>query len=168
MENDFREILERIKSGEFKKIGNGSCRHVYDMKNGYVVKVAKDIRGIEQNLNEKNIFNTRKSYFFADIVSVSPDNKLLIMAKAKKIKKMKTVYKYYKVSNINSLLKVNNFIEDINIHKLSKGDIVKASSWGFVNQVPVLIDYGLTHNTFVKFYNHSFIFGKKYSVIRYW
>ncbi|HHX11997.1 MAG TPA: hypothetical protein GX731_04185, partial [Clostridiales bacterium] len=46
---DFDSIIMNIGKGNYQFIGSGSGRRVYDLGNGYVVKVAKNNRGIAQN-----------------------------------------------------------------------------------------------------------------------
>ena len=43
---------ERFDFSKLEKIGSGSDRDVYDLKNGKVLKVAKTARGLEQNIYE--------------------------------------------------------------------------------------------------------------------
>ena len=161
MKYDFSSVITEIKNGQYKLIGSGSSRRVYDLNNGYVVKVAKDIRGIFQNQAENKIYLSRKSDVFAEIVAVSEDNKYLIMSKAQKIKNMATVYKYYNVKNINRLMLLDNLYDDIKNNKLGKGDLKRASSWGFIGDIPVIIDYGLTLSIFNKYYKFG-LFRKKF------
>ena len=52
---DFNEISLNIKRRYYKFIGIGSGRIVYDLENGYVVKIAKNNRGIAQNKTEYEI-----------------------------------------------------------------------------------------------------------------
>lgn len=167
MDYNYQDIISRIKNGEYRLIGFGSCRRVYNLYNGYVVKVARDIRGVEQNKTEYCIYQNSKSHFFAEIPYISEDNRLLVMAKAKRIKKMRTVYSYYKVSNMNSLLKKDNLAADLKNNDLGTGDLRRASSWGIINGTPVLIDYGLTHRLFIQYYKGSFPFRKRYPPITY-
>lgn len=166
MDYSIPELIAEIKNGKYKLLGSGSCRNVYDLGNGYVLKTAKDIRGIYQNENEYRIYQSQKSGLFAKVVEVSQDNKCLIMQKAKRIKQINTVYHYYKVRNMNSLLGINNLKEDIMKNNLSKGDLIRASSWGIIDGVPVLIDYGLTRNIYKKYYGINQFF-KNYRRIIY-
>jgi len=166
MEYNFEELIAGLKTHKYKLIGIGSSRKVYDLNDGYVIKVAKDIRGIYQNQIENKIYLSRKSNFFAEVVAVSEDNKCLIMPKAKRIKNIHTVYKYYKVNSMNSLFMLDHLRDDIASKKLSKVDIGRPSSWGFINDVPVIIDYGLTHNIYMKYYGLKSIL-KRYKPLRY-
>lgn len=166
MTYDFITLAGEIKKNKYKQLGIGSSRYVYDLENGYVLKIAKDIRGIYQNEIEFKIYQSQKSGFFAEVIEVSEDNKCLIMSKAKLIKHISTVYNYYKVRNINGLLKINNFSDDIHINNLSKGDILRVSSWGIIDERPVLIDYGLTSSIYKKYYGINSLF-KNYKRIKY-
>jgi hypothetical protein len=167
MDYNYQDIINGIRSGEYRPLGFGSCRRVYNLNNGYVVKVARDIRGIEQNRAEYDIYKTSKSHFFAEITYISEDNRLLVMARAKRIKKLRTVYAHYKVNNINSLLKNESLYPDLKNSDLSSGDLGRASSWGIINRVPVLIDYGLTRSLFKKYYKGNLLFRKRYAPLVY-
>lgn len=166
MEYNFNDIIFGIKNRKYELIGSGSSRKVYDLMDGNVVKVAKDIRGIYQNQVENTVYQSRKSNFFAKVIVISEDNKFLIMSKAVQIKNIYTVYKYYNVRNIKSLATLDHFYDDIKKNKLSSADISRPSSWGFVDNVPVIIDYGLTRDIFKKFYGLNNIL-KKYRALKY-
>ncbi|WP_024834213.1 hypothetical protein [Ruminiclostridium josui] len=165
MDFDFDEIINNLKKNNYKLIGSGSCRNVYDLGNGYVVKVAKDIRGILQNETEHSIYQTCKSDFFAEIAAASENHKYLIMVKAKKITDIRTVLRYYKVHSISDLIKRPLFAEDIESKKIGSSDLKRASSWGMVNDVPLLIDYGLNQSTYNKYYRFKFF--KKFKGLNY-
>lgn len=53
---------------------------------------------------------------------------------------------------------MDTFNDDINRNNLGKSDLTRASSWGFINDVPLLIDYGLTHSIFKKYYGVNMFF----------
>lgn len=167
MDYNFKKLISILKSGEYKLIGSGSSRKVYDLNDGTIIKVAKDIRGIHQNQAEYEIYLSRKSNFFAEVLAVSEDNTCLIMSKARKIKNIQTVYKYYKVRNFKGLSKLDHLNDDISANKIGKGDLTRASSWGFVGDTPVLIDYGLTHVIYQKYYKHNLFFKKRFKQIHY-
>ena len=44
-----------MRQGNYIYIGSGSSRNVFDLGNGYVMKVAKNIAGIAQNKSEYRI-----------------------------------------------------------------------------------------------------------------
>lgn len=83
---DIQYVLYGIKSGMYKYIGSGSARKVYDLNNGFVLKIARNIKGIAQNEAEFLIFNESKLDLLARVYFVSDDYKYLIMKKAKPIK----------------------------------------------------------------------------------
>lgn len=167
MDIDFDKLRSNLKSNKYTLIGSGSCRTVYDLENGYVVKVAKDIRGILQNQAEKDTYNSHKSDFFAEIASASPNCKYLIMVKAKKIVNIRTVLKYYNVVSIKQLLRIPAFAEDIKINKIGSDDLKRTSSWGLVNNVPVLIDYGLNRSIYNEYYKKQSFFKKRFKRLGY-
>jgi hypothetical protein len=158
MDYNFEKIITGIKKGKYKLLGTGSSRWVYDLSDNHVIKVAKDIRGLYQNQAESKVYQTRKSNLFAEVVAISADNKCLIMSKATKIENINTVYKYYNVRNLKSLAMLDNLYEDMRNNKLSREDLVRSSSWGLVGGVPVIIDYGLTHDIYKKFYGLNSLF----------
>lgn len=167
MDYDYKNIILDIKSGKHCKLGIGSSRIVYDLNDGFVVKIAKNIRGNSQNEAEYKTYLIHKSSLFAEIIAVSEDYRFLIMPKAKKIKKISSVLKYYNVNSIKALFKKDKLIiSDIHDNDLSRNDLYRISSWGFINNVPLIIDYGLTHSIFKKYYGYNKLF-KKYKSIHY-
>lgn len=165
MKYDFDELRKKVKNKEYKLIGSGSSRLVYDLNNGYVLKVAKDIRGLNQNEAENKIYQSCKSTFFAEIIEVSENNVFLVMPKAKKIKNINTVLKYYKKRNIQALLLDTLLDEDIGANSIGKGDLKRASNWGIIDGVPLIIDYGLTKSIFKKYYRFNLIIKKRFKPI---
>ncbi|HEX2926245.1 MAG TPA: hypothetical protein VHP38_08320 [Ruminiclostridium sp.] len=161
MDFDFEELISRLKSNKYKLIGSGSCRNVYDLGNGYVVKVAKDIRGILQNRTEHTSYQQHKSGFLAEVAAISDNHRYLVMVKARKISDIRVVLKYYKVKSMNELIKDPLFTEDIENEKIGSNDLKRASSWGIVNDVPVLIDYGLSQSVYNKYYRNQFFIKRK-------
>jgi len=48
---DFDNIANKILNNEYKPLGRGSGRKVYDLGNGYVVKVAIKVELLKMRLN---------------------------------------------------------------------------------------------------------------------
>ncbi|ACL76204.1 hypothetical protein [Ruminiclostridium cellulolyticum] len=159
MNFDFAQLISQLKGNKYRRIGSGSCRNVYDLENGYVVKVAKDVRGILQNQIEHKSYLTHKSVFFAEVAAISENYRYLIMVKAKRITDIRIVLRYYKVKSFDELMKNPLLEEDLENHNIGSGDLKRASSWGIVNDVPVLIDYGLNQSTYNKYYRNK-LFGR--------
>ncbi len=70
----------------YRYIGVGSAREVYDLDNGFVIKIARNIRGIAQNKAEFLISNDDNSFLLAKVYFISDDYRYLIMKKANNIK----------------------------------------------------------------------------------
>jgi hypothetical protein len=157
---NFVEIKNAIRLKTLPFIGKGSSRKVYDLENGYVVKVAMNSKGIAQNKTEVNIYEEDiNDYYamdiFANIHSYSEDFKIIIVEKCTKVKNIKMVKQL--LDNIDSIEIERNFIDLIteisSRYGLINNDISRPSSWGLNSQnKPVLIDYGLTHDVYYKNY----------------
>ena len=149
---DYNDIMFGIRRGLYFYIGSGSSRRVYDLGNGYVVKVAKNMAGREQNKAEYEISFEDSSGIFAEVIDVSNDYRMLIMRKAKKIKDMRIVWNYFNVDDKYEFYDCIYMQRLKNKYKLLLGDFEKASSWGIINGRPVIIDYGFTIDVKEKHY----------------
>ena len=143
-ENDIEKIKWELRKGSFSYLGSGSSRRVYDMLNGYVLKVAKNKGGIEQNQVEYRIFQEEQSELFAPILFKSDDHRLLVMQKAERIWRMQYILEYYKVNSMQELVRQPYLLSICKKYDLAKGDLIRKSSWGTIQEVPLLIDYGYT------------------------
>lgn len=146
------EIMQGIRQGKYKYIGDGSGRVVFDMKNGYVVKVAKNMAGIAQNKAEYKISKNDKSRIFAEVVQASDDYYFIIMKKAEKVNNMYYVWLYFNAWNERDFLRRYEIQEVRNKYNLLLGDLKKKSSWGIVDGKAVIIDYGFTKEVRDKYY----------------
>ena len=144
---DFDHISENINKRKYRLIGSGSGRLVFDLDNGYVVKVAKNRRGIAQNVAEYNIAAMKSSDMFAKIIGISENSRYLVMEKAERIKSISDIWDYYHVNNNYELFRLD-ILKDFGAkYNLLYGDLCRKSSWGFVNNKPKIIDYGFTRET---------------------
>ncbi len=149
---DLKQIRTEIAEGKYINIGNGSGRSVYDLGNGFVAKYARNIRGTAQNAAEFEIYISSKSNIFAKIEKVAADYSILIMQKAEPIVDIKCLLDYFKVKSKEELAKVFE-INRISIkYRLITADLCKSGSWGLINNIPVLIDYGYTRWVYKRFY----------------
>ena len=153
MEVDFEQIILNIRKEAYKHIGSGSGRRVFDLGNGYVVKVAKNRRGIAQNKAEHQISLTDQSNIFAKIPHVSEHFKLLIMEKAEPIKKISDVWKYYNVDSNKKLFEQDDLKDIYSKYKLLIPELYRPVNWGKINEIPVIIDYGFTRKVKNKYYS---------------
>lgn len=135
-------------------LGWGSGRIVYDLRNGYVVKAAKNKRGIEQNKAEYQIAGLDQHEVFAKITGISEDNRYLIMEKAEHIRTFTEVWRYYKVRNHVQLFSLEEFKELSKMYDLLPADLRRRSSWGMIKGKPVIIDFGFTRRV-RHFYLHG-------------
>jgi len=152
MEVDYKQIVSDIKRRVFSCIGSGSGRIVFDLGNGTVIKVAKNIRGVAQNQAEYQIFSECQSNLFAKVLNVSDDYKLLIMEKAERIRSISYVWKYFNVRSNRELRRKEELIEIYDKYNLLLSDFGRSVNWGQINDKPVIIDYGFTKKIARKYY----------------
>lgn len=141
-----------MKQEMYKYIGSGSSRKVFDLGNGYVVKVAKNKAGIAQNKMEYTISLTDSSNLLAKVIQSSKDFYILIMEKADKIDNFSYVCDYFKVDNILQVLTLKEFQNLHYKYNLLLNDLRRTSSWGIINGKPVVIDYGFTKEIRERYY----------------
>lgn len=144
---DFESISQNINKRNYPLLGSGSGRNVYDLGNGYVVKKARNQRGIVQNEAEHRIYNYSHSELLAVIIAVSDDYMYLVMEKADKISSMSEVWRYYHVSGPKEFFRSSIFHNVAERYHLLPNDLYRKTSWGSINGKPVVIDYGFTRET---------------------
>lgn len=148
----FNEIILNITRGYYRYIGSGSGRKVFDLGNGYVIKVAKNKAGIAQNKCEHEISYNDHSNLFAKVIQVSNNFKLLIMQKADEINTISYVWQYFNVTSKRELFDLKELQNIKRNYNLLLGDFNKKSSWGIINGRPVIIDYGFTREVKERYY----------------
>ncbi len=152
MEFDFEQIAENLRNQSYTYLGSGSGRKVFDMGNGFAVKVAKNRKGIAQNKAEYDICKSGAPDVFARIIKVSEHFDLLIMEKAEKLEDFSVVLKHFNVRNFKELFKLKEFRELSYTYGLLPDDLVRRDSWGTINGTPVIIDYGFTAQVRNRYY----------------
>jgi len=152
MRIDFEQIKSNIRHGAYKSIGSGSGRRVFDLDNGYVVKVAKNKKGLAQNEAEYQISSTSTSALFAKILQVSEDYRMLIMQKAETIKHISEVWEYFDVESNKELYNVGEIRYISSEYNLLMADLYRPVNWGRINSRPVIIDFGFTRRVRKKYY----------------
>jgi len=152
MSSAFDQIMFNIKRGYYRYIGSGSGREVYDLENGYVIKVARNNAGIAQNKAEYKISSNDRTNLFAKVVQASNDFILLVMQKADKINNILYVWNYFNAKSKRELFNVKE-LQNIKInYNLLLGDLARKSSWGIISGRPVIIDYGFTREVKERYY----------------
>ena len=152
MSIDIYEIERNLRGKKYKYLGKGSSRRVFDMRNGYVLKVAINEAGIAQNKAEYHIYHSDETGIFAEVIDELKEYKYLIMKKARKIKEFKSVLKYFGVSNKDSLKNLDVIKNIISRYDLVWKEFKKETSWGIVDEKVVIIDYGFTNDIKHKYY----------------
>lgn len=148
----FNNIMFNINNGYYRYISSGSSRDVFDLKNGYVIKIAKNMAGIAQNQYEYFISYYDNSNLFAKVVNVSDDFYFLIMEKADKIDNISDVFKYFNVSSKRELFQLKELQNIKKKYNLLLGDFNRKSNWGIIKGRPVIIDYGFTREVSERYY----------------
>lgn len=150
--NDFKQLKLDLDSGNYERIGSGSGRWVFKINNEYVVKLARNRKGVAQNRTENEIWTDSKSDLLAEIINVSDDFEMLYMVKAEKVDNMKDVRKYFLVQSNRELLQLRELQDIMTKYQLLPADLIRSTNWGFVNNKPVIIDYGFTKEVKRKYY----------------
>lgn len=150
---DFDIIISNIRQKKYRFIGSGSGRRVFDLENGYVVKVAKNIRGFAQNKVECHISSEDQTPLFAKITDVSDDFRLLIMEKAELINNIFDVWEYFGVKNKREFYKLDSIQYVLTEYDLIFADLCRPVNWGMIGEHPVIIDYGFTSIVKRKYYS---------------
>ncbi|MGL4106650.1 hypothetical protein [Clostridium sp. LP20] len=136
----------------YRYIGSGSGRDVFDLRNGYVIKVAKNMAGIAQNQTEYRISFNENSDIFAKVIKVSGNFKFLIMKKAERINNFSEVLRYFSTTNNTELLRLKEIEAIQRKYGLLGADLGRSSSWGIINGKPVIVDYGFTKEVKGRYY----------------
>lgn len=150
--SSFNNAFNRIYSmnlSEIKKrftfLGEGISRSVYAINNDYVIKIAKGREGLYQNRVEKYVYThankTLKAYL-CPILWHKPG--MIVMPRAIPLSQI-TNSEFVDLKSIRS--EQNAYRDLLYLSKkfyLFFEDIESTSSWGLLNNIPVLIDYGCT------------------------
>lgn len=140
----YNDIIYNVNRGIYRYIGEGSSRQVFDLNNGYVIKLAKNNAGIEQNRVESYISINDNSSIFAKVLYYSRDYSYIIMPKARKIDDISYVFDYLGVRNKREFFNLRFIRRLMDKYDLLSGDLVRKSSWGVINGKIYMIDYGFT------------------------
>lgn len=176
----FPSLSKKVQyaKSKLKKIGEGSSRIVFDLDDGYVLKLAKNTKGFEQNMQDGD-WGKHRMYpnLLPELKDVdsSDDVAWVVIKKAEKItekqfealtkinfktfsKALNEKYLYLngKVKKMTDeyekLIDDSEFLQDVIDMMMSfdmlPGDMTRISSWGKVGNNAVLVDSGLTQTVF--------------------
>jgi hypothetical protein len=170
------QARKKYAEKNLKHLSSGSSRIVYKAPNNTIIKLAKNDKGIAQNKAEAN--PKMKSKFLNEITDYSKNYVWIQTHFLEKIKvgdfKEMTGLDFsdfgdsisYGLKNVSeSDKKKPDSFDDVSKSdiykemcrigkkfKLLPGDIARISSWGTKNNIPILIDAGLTKDIFDEFY----------------
>lgn len=150
---NFDRIALNLQKGMYQYIGAGSGRRVYDLANGYVVKVAKNNKGIAQNEAEYRISSSDRSNLFAKTIAISPNSRMVIMEKAIPIQDFSELRRYFNVNSNKELFQLDIIQSVYANHNLLLNDLYRLANWGMIRRRPVIIDYGFTQVVRKKYYS---------------
>lgn len=153
MEVDYESILYEIAQGNYRYIGSGSARRVFDLGNGYVIKIAKNDKGLAQNQVEFMISNKDDSGLFARVMDMSSNGRYLIMERAGHVYDIREVFDYFNVRSERYFLHLTEIQKIVSKYDLVKADLLRPTSWGSIRREIVIIDYGFTHQVRANYYH---------------
>ena len=148
----YNSIMLNVKRGAYKYLGEGSSRKVYDLNNGHVVKIAKNMAGVEQNRIEYKISEEDNSEILARVVQASKRYNFIIMRKAKKVRNIYDIWDYFNVKNRMEFFNLPELKKLKSNYNLLLNYLNKKSSWGIIDGKPVIIDYGFTKRIKERYY----------------
>lgn len=180
--SEFETFKDRVDYAEDKMehLSSGSSRVIYIMPDDTVLKLAKNERGVAQNVAEAN--PKMKSKFINKTIKADKDglwktSPFLDKITEKDFEEMTDVpfedfgeaieYGLKGVADNSGEKKPKNFekVEKLDLYrelvklgkefKLMPGDIARISSWGQVDGHPCLLDAGLTKDIYEEFYESS-------------
>lgn len=145
----------------FTLLNSGTGRSVYLIGNEYVLKVAKNNKGIEQNKKEIEISNVGiYKDIIANVIEYDKNGFYVVSQKADEISdelfndvtglQLQGFLYYLRLDkkwdgdNKEFYNKVNSLIKKFDLDRF---DIANESSWGILNGKAVIIDYGLDGTT---------------------
>ncbi|AYE35456.1 hypothetical protein [Clostridium septicum] len=150
--SEVNQIILNIRRGNYRYIGSGSSRQVFDLRNGYVIKVARNKAGTAQNRAEYIISSSDYSELFAKVIYASDNFYFIIMEKANTVNTFSWVLKYFNASCNKDLVNSTKLQYIHQKYNLLWADLFKKSSWGVINGRPVIIDYGFTRMVAKRYY----------------
>lgn len=152
-------------SGHFSRVGQGSGRRVFALNDGFVLKVARNKKGIAQNRLEWQVCQDGEPReFLAQVVAAHPAGHWIIQERVSPLDLDQfedwlrhDAGNFFFCLRFGShtwknafFLKLTRFIERFDMDPF---DISEESSWGMRNGKPVICDFGLNKTIAQKYYH---------------
>ena len=140
-------------NAKFLFLGEGISRVVFAIDDNYVIKVSKGREGLYQNRVENYVYTHAKAEFrkyLCPIIWTKPD--VIVMPRAIQLSSL-TSEKYIDIKTIRPEISAKRDL--LHLAKrfyLYYNDIKSVSSWGIVNNIAMLIDYGCTNEEGDRYY----------------
>ena len=140
-------------NAKFLFLGEGISRVVFAIDDNYVIKVSKGREGLYQNRVENYVYTHAKAEFrkyLCPIIWTKPD--VIVMPRAIQLSSL-TSEKYIDLKTIRPEISAKRDL--LHLAKrfyLYYNDIKSVSSWGIVNNIAMLIDYGCTNEEGDRYY----------------
>jgi len=157
--NEFEDVIfmnrERL-SRNYKLIGRGSSRAVFDIDKDYVLKVPTSVKGIYQCRVEYKLYKIINEYYKKYLCPIDLfENNRLLMKKAVPLKKS-SYPRGFRIYDLLNFKERNEYRYDLkylaDTYDLLYVDLLNISSWGIYNGRYVLVDYGCTNRIYDAFY----------------
>ena len=140
--------LERFPISSLTKLGAGSDRIVYDLKDGNVLKVSKNARGLLQNSFETpdyylaklvpNVIESGLDYVVVEKIDIDHKKANLFIKPLKHLYPRDFDNKTDAIQNAFDQMNISEFLN----YDILFNDLKAPRNWGFRNGKPVLIDLG--------------------------
>lgn len=165
----FKERKDFVNK-KFNLLNKGTGRNVYLIGDEYVLKIAKNNKGIAQNKTEIEISKSNKyNDIISNIIEYNDNGYYVIAQKANRITdeifqeltglQLQGFLYYLRFNkewdgrNKPFYNKVNSLVKDFDLDRFDVSDI---SSWGVIGDKPVIVDYGLDGITARKLYGVNY------------
>lgn len=157
--NEFEDIIsmDRAKlARNYRLIGRGSSREVFEIDKDHVLKVPNSEKGIYQCRVEYKLYTIVNEYYKKYLCPIVLfENNRLLMKKAVPLRKSAYPrgFRIYELLNYNDR---NEYKYDLKTlaktYDLLYVDLLNLSSWGIYKGRYVLVDYGCTNRIYDAFY----------------
>jgi hypothetical protein len=182
--SEIKSFAKRIAfaTSNWPRLASGSARVIFDYAPGLILKVAKNDKGIAQNMVERD-YLIQSSYkdIIATIKEEDTENKWIIVERAQKvtpsqfrslagfdIKELDTYLRnwsgkmrgkrpiFSQDESIKQKIEESPLIQEVldmvGNFDMPTADFGRISSWGRIDDRLVLTDYGLTHSVYEEHY----------------